>query len=556
MRTHRLPWVLVLVLLTAPVTTVAQPPMVTKYLHEFDTFGAGHPNDLINDQPALLKAAADAWMVADNTVLLVSNAHNRTGIQLEGCRATEVSCNNISSSDNTYQTANGILFNGVAYNTDVRGNQFHDHNWPLHLDATAIIDAQVLKGNLWDPNAAPPVWGAWYESVLGASNNPFYYNPATINGGNTQPPSFWPPGWFATDPGPNYDCADHHGVDYCSQFGSERCGECLLELDQMIAGDSLVNDPYTEETKWILAADLYKKLDDAPALLDSLPELDDFYGELQGSNTAAFKAIDDDQLALYDMDSSVVAQLQQNRAMIDSLLGLLKDGLEQLGDSTLTTAQREVIIAGISSYREDIKDLSEWNTSAIQVAWAAKVLIADGVKTANAGIGESELIETNQKQVNEIYLATIGKDIDVFTSGQASALFDIASQCPMRGGNAVFKARSLYWLIDDSVDFDDAALCLPYGIVVKALAEYEPSGVTVIPNPAKDEAMLVLATQLDGAGVFVLFDAIGAEIMRYRIPANMPRFAFSTASLAPALYHYQVRGPSDIIGYGKLTIVR
>ena len=34
------------------------------------------------------------------------------------------------------------------------------------------------------------------------------------------------------------------------------------------------------------------------------------------------------------------------------------------------------------------------------------------------------------------------------------------------------------------------------------------------------------------------------------------RHAFSTADLAPALYHYQVRGSSGIIGVGKLTIVR
>ncbi len=37
---------------------------------------------------------------------------------------------------------------------------------------------------------------------------------------------------------------------------------------------------------------------------------------------------------------------------------------------------------------------------------------------------------------------------------------------------------------------------------------------------------------------------------------RMPRIAFSTASLAPAIYHYQVRGSSGIIGLGKLTILR
>jgi hypothetical protein len=44
--------------------------------------------------------------------------------------------------------------------------------------------------------------------------------------------------------------------------------------------------------------------------------------------------------------------------------------------------------------------------------------------------------------------------------------------------------------------------------------------------------------------------------MRYMIQAETTRFAFNTASLAPALYHYQVQGPNGIIDDGKLTIVR
>jgi hypothetical protein len=451
-------------------------------------------------------------------------------------------------------TANGILFNGVAYNTDVRGNQFHNHRWPLHLDATAIIDAQALKGNLWDPNAATPVWGAWYEvTPLQAAAYRFWYNPITVG---AQPPSWSPSNWFAFDPGVNYDCADHHGMHYCSQFGGERCGDCIRELDEKIAGDSLENDPYTEETKWMLSADLYKKLDDSPALLDSLPELDAFYTALQGSTTAAFKAIGDDQLALYDLDSSVVAQLQANQVQIDALMSLVKDGMEQLGDSTLTPAQRQGILVGLSGYRQNINNLSAWNASALQLASTTKVLTAEGVKTANAGIATSELIETNEKAVNEVYLATVGKDVDSFTSIQADDLFAIANQCPMVGGNAVFKARSLYWLIDDSYDFDDQALCLQHGILVKSLTALPINAVTVVPNPAVDEATLVLDRELDEPGSFVVYDAVGAEVMRQVVPIEMPRLAFSTASLAPALYHYQVRGPSGVIGVGKLTIVR
>ncbi|MBV6404522.1 MAG: hypothetical protein IT228_00635 [Flavobacteriales bacterium] len=525
--------------------------------------------------------AADRWIVAENDLSMVNNAFNRTGIWLNGCRATEVSCNTVNSSDNAYpvdaqaairnnmgsepliscnemdRTANGILFNGVAYNTDVRGNQFHNHRWPLHLDATAIIDVQALKGNLWDPNAATPVWGAWYEvSSWQAGNYPFVYNPATIGNGSTVPPSWSPSNWFFNSAGTNYDCADHHGAHYCSQFGGERCKDCIRELDEKIASDSLENDPYTDETKWMLAADLYKKLDDAPSLLDSLPELDAFYTALQGSTTAAFKAIEDDQLALYNLDSSVVAQLQANQVQIDALMSLVKDGMEQLGDSTLTPAQRQGLLVGLSGYRQNINNLSAWNASALQLASTSKVLTAEGVKTANANIATSELIETNEKAVNEVYLATVGKNVDSFTTTQTADLFAIANQCPMLGGNAVFKARSLYWLIDDSYDFDDQALCLQHGIIVKSLAAQPINAVAVIPNPAVDEATLVLDHELDEPGSFVVYDAVGAEVMRQVVPIDMPRLAFSTASLAPALYHYQVRGPSGVIGVGKLTIVR
>ncbi len=534
-----------------------------------------------NSRFGIALTSADDWVVAENDVIMASNAFNLTGIQMTGCRRTEVSCNTINSSDNTYpidrqsairnvmgrepliscnemdQTANGILFNGVAYNTDVRGNQFHNHRWPLHLDATAIIDAQTLKGNLWDPNAIVPVWGAWYEvSNWQALNSLFRYDPATIGIGVTTPPTWSPSAWFSYYPGANYNCADHHGMHYCSQFGGERCKDCIRELDEKIASDSLENNPYTEETKWMLSADLYNKLDDSPALLDSLPELESFYNQLQGSTTAAFKAIADDQLALYDLDSSVVAQLQANQVQIGALMSLVKDAMEQLGDSTLTPPQRQVILVALSGYRQSINSLSAWNASALQLASTTKVLSAEGVKTANANITTSELIEANEKNVNEVYLATVGKDVDSFTTTQADDLFAIANQCPMVGGNSVFKARSLYWLIDDSYDFDDQALCLQHGIVVKSLTALPINTITVVPNPAADEATLVLDRELDEPGSFVIYDAVGAEVMRQVVPIEMPRMAFSTASLAPALYHYQVRGPSGVVGVGKLTIVR
>ncbi len=158
--------------------------------------------------------------------------------------------------------------------------------------------------------------------------------------------------------------------------------------------------------------------------------------------------------------------------------------------------------------------------------------------------------------MNAIYLTTIGKGVEVFAQEQTTTLFDIANQCPMLGGNAVFKARALYGLVDETYSFDDSTLCALHGIEVKRLAAPKPNAVAVIPSPAVNEATLVLTDRLDGPIAFVLYDALGAEAMRLTIPAETPRFSFSTTSLPPALYHYDVRGQSGVVGNGKLTIVR
>src|SRR5690606_31064807 len=260
--------------------------------------------------------------VSCNTVVGASTTYvlkGQSAIRNSMGRQPLISCNDVD------QTTNGILFSGPAYGTNLRGNRIRRHTFGLYLDATALIDAQTLKGNLWYNVPTTGGWGAFYANSLNAYAYPFLFNPAIIGGGNTQPPSCSPLSWFIATLGTNYDCDNDHGRDYCSQFDGRRDQDGLYSMDEKIAADSLVNDPNTEETKWILKGDLYQKLAEYPTLLDSLPELADFYDGLQGSLTAAFKQIDDEQLALYAMDSNVVAQLQQNRQQIEDLMALEQD---------------------------------------------------------------------------------------------------------------------------------------------------------------------------------------------------------------------------------------
>ncbi|MBK6894670.1 MAG: hypothetical protein IPH00_16465 [Flavobacteriales bacterium] len=340
------------------------------------------------------------------------------------------------------------------------------------------------------------------------------------------------------------------------QFHAMLNGYGITELDHLIAKDSLQNDPYTEESKYMLKGGLYKKLDEDSDLRNSDQELADFYNDLQGSTTAAFKSIDDSQKTLSNMDSSVVAQLQANRAQIETLMDSVKSGMVEMDDSTLTDAQRSAILSGLSGYRSTISTLTAWNNSALQLAATTKVLTAESIKAANTNVGTTKLIESNEKQVNEIYLSTVGKEVDTFTVDQTNTLFFIANQCPMVGGNSVYRARSLYRLIDDEQQFDDPQLCLQHGIIVKSLVARETNTIGVVPNPARDGATLVLGKPLEEPGVFILFNSVGKEVMRLNVPAEDYHMSFATSGLATGVYHYRVVTDLGLVGNGRLSIVR
>ncbi len=529
--------------------------------------------------------AARKWTVAGNSIVMGNSSYNRYGIANYGSSRLEVSCNTVEGPGSVYPqgaaalysnlgdrllfscndlnfTTNGMLFNGVAYDVDVRGNSIRRHKIGMHLSGNAIIGSQERKGNLWYNPPAQGGLGAWYEPIIqgqdnpNASLNPFTYNPAIINGGSTEPTSWAPYPWFVPSNLPNYECLNQDGSNYCSQFHVAKLGGSITELDGLVAKDSLRNDPYTEESKWMLKDGLYKKLDDDPDLRVERPDMANFYAAMQGTATAAFKAIDDGRPALYNMDSTVVAQLQANNDEITALMDSVKLRMALLEDNNLSEGQRAALLADMLGFREGIRTLATWNTTAMQVATDSKVLTAEGLKVANSIIGVTELTETNRKVVDGIYLSTIGKDIDTFTVAQSNDLFTIANQCPMLGGNAVYTARALYRLIDETYAFDDQLLCLPHGILVKRLVATEPNGLAVVPNPTRDQAVLVLGKPLNRPGTLLLFNAMGQEILREAIPSELTHLEFSTVRLAPGPYQYRVEAGDALLGYGKLTIVR
>jgi hypothetical protein len=128
---------------------------------------------------------------------------------------------------------------------------------------------------------------------------------------------------------------------------------------------------------------------------------------------------------------------------------------------------------------------------------------------------------------NSIFLNTIAKGNYSFDSTQQAQLESIAFQCPFKGGNAVYKARSLYVIIKDTT-YNDSLYCAnaekrsrfsdPENGANEQLSGEgdKKKGFKLYPNPASNALFLDYSIQMQGT--LALFDSNGKEVKR--IPLN------------------------------------
>ncbi|MCB0809976.1 MAG: T9SS type A sorting domain-containing protein [Flavobacteriales bacterium] len=123
-----------------------------------------------------------------------------------------------------------------------------------------------------------------------------------------------------------------------------------------------------------------------------------------------------------------------------------------------------------------------------------------------------------------------------------------------KGGNPVYQARSLYSLVDDQAEFDDALLCIAAGYVVKSMDEPELS-VTVYPNPNRTgQQFFEIKGLLDEEAMITvhLIDAQGRQLLDQRLTGT--KGSLDVSGLAQGLYTWVVFIDGRQMNQGKVTL--
>ena len=136
---------------------------------------------------------------------------------------------------------------------------------------------------------------------------------------------------------------------------------------------------------------------------------------------------------------------------------------------------------------------------------------------------------------------------------------NIAVQCPQSGGIAVYIARSLVALFNDSIIYDDDNVCLQQGYYRlsnelknnKAFIE-----AVLIPNPASNYADVVLNKTFEGICKVKITDIYSKVIFEQSFDCGKKQFRINTTGFLNGIYNVQIIINDNAQSLIKLIIVK
>ena len=351
----------------------------------------------------------------------------------------------------------------------------------------------------------------------------------------------------ASDSGFDADC----GFVACAQAGPTPPGnEEKFGFDDGIADYSFSNSDYPTEIGWLAKRYLYRKLTRNNTLITRGSDYETFYDAESATSVGRLLDVNFVTAGLYNLDTSTAAQLDSGFGNIVSIMetiGTIDSQLMGQGHDSVLVQQRLQEMSGVENTEADMDSI-------MSLVIAQRETAAVAIAVQNANIIDTLDLETNKKTVNDIYLSTVAIGIAAFDSVQTADLQDIAYQCPLTGGSAVYEARSLLSTVEDVV-YDDVVLCV--GAQARKASDEiisSQNGFHLFPNPAKEQVTLSIPNNYNG-GEVVLTNQFGSIVHRKIIEKETPLVVVRTGHLATGIYQVAFFENGIKVFADKLVIV-
>ncbi|MBK7971595.1 MAG: T9SS type A sorting domain-containing protein [Bacteroidetes bacterium] len=127
------------------------------------------------------------------------------------------------------------------------------------------------------------------------------------------------------------------------------------------------------------------------------------------------------------------------------------------------------------------------------------------------------------------------------------------------GGKAVFRARNLIWMLDETLNFNDEAVCQAIGIYKESHSSVTMNkypSFSLQPNPAKEKVSILFSETQSNSSQITIKDIIGRIVLNQLIDNSTLSVEINTSHFDQGIYLVEWEFPGQKPQTEKLTIVR
>jgi hypothetical protein len=315
------------------------------------------------------------------------------------------------------------------------------------------------------------------------------------------------------------------------------------------------SEDFSDESRAIAEEYLYRELADDSALWFSDSTYIDFMFSKQDENTGYLYNAEEYMRAAYNYDSTLLALLDsvaiQSALFADSISNIDKwhESNPELDADSMMHVWTDKInflnqtINNINIQREGIL------TNNLENAVLQNDYVVDG-----------EVPEINTAAINEVeaHYIEAGQSLDVILS-YYSSIISVAMQCPYTGGEAVIRARTFVAMLNDSLAYDDANVCLQSGVYRYANADssiQNANNIIVKPNPATDKIDIVLIGKFEGICNVEIVNTLNIIVFKQTKPCSEKYQTIDVSKLSQGIYTVKVSVTDGTTLIAKIAVIK
>jgi len=472
--------------------------------------------------------------------------------QIDAC--PNVNIQNNQSDNSKY----GFNFNLNNIGSRIAKNTIRTHGkYGLWIGVNGTVGQQPHRWNRWLSNATTEIQAYRQNDTSAAGNNIFL-----VEFGVTDPNfDYYPTDHFPIFTPCFFDnffrcVTENQSVEIvdCFATGSTIQGiiidnggdeENAIKVADKLAREQVEYELYEDETIYSLKKSIDALQKDSTLFLPDTASFPTFKSEIASTNIPKLNQVNED-LSRIELDTA----LSQNLDALKTLILNKNIELFVLDSLLLSDIEQNSLSESLLSQRELLEDSIDYLENELQLLLLSiesiRIEKVDSASTKNNSVSSENDLESYERTINTIYLETIERDIFEFDASQKQSIEYIAGLCPLIGGEAVFKARSLLSLYNFNFIFDDHNLCLQQGLQYRIAKQNDhaqaPKAVLkVYPNPTSRSVTIDLQSELEGTFNLRILSLTGQTVYELNSTLNKNTIDLESVNLSQGIYLVELR---------------